>query len=79
MEKKSNMPAVELTKFGFRIRTRSGSTVDNLVISGRDEADATRKLLQMYRDCQIVECIAQKNDSRMAGITFEDIADLISR
>jgi hypothetical protein len=63
----------------FRIRTRSGSTVDNLVIAGRDEADATRKLQQMYRDCQIIEYVAQKEDSRLAAITFEDIADLISR
>ncbi len=73
------MPAVEFTKFGFRIRTRAGSIVDNLVIAGRDEADATRKLQQMYRDCQIIECVAQKEDSRMTGVTFEDIANLISR
>jgi hypothetical protein len=73
------MPAAEFTKFGFRIRTRAGSSVDNLVIAGRDEADATRKLQQMYRDCQIIECVAQKEDSRMTSVTFEDIANLISR
>jgi hypothetical protein len=73
------MPATEFTKFAFRIRTRAGSMVDNLVISGRDEADATRKLLQMYRDCQILECVAQKDDSRLAGVSFEDIASLIAR
>lgn len=73
------MPAVEFTKFGFRIRTRAGSFVDHLVIAGRDEADATRKLQQMYRDSQIIECVAQKEDSRMTAVTFEDIANLISR
>ena len=73
------MPAVEFTKFAFRIRTRAGSSVDNLVIAGRDEADATRKLQQMYRDCRVIECVGQKEDSRMTAVTFEDIASLISR
>jgi hypothetical protein len=73
------MLAVEFTKFAFRIRTRAGSSVDSLVIAGRDEADATRKLQQMYRDCQIIECVAQKEDSRMTAVTFEDIATLIAR
>ena len=79
MNRKLGMSAVEFTKFAFRIRTRSGSMVDNLVIAGKDEADATRKLLQMYRDCQIIECVAQRDDSRATAVTFEDIADLISR
>jgi hypothetical protein len=79
MEHKPDMPAVEFTRFGFRIRTRSGSIVENLVIAGRDEADATRKLQQMYRDCQILECVAHKEDAPTAAVTFEDIANLISR
>ena len=29
-------------KYGFRIRTRSGAVVDNLLIFGRDESDAER-------------------------------------
>lgn len=73
------MPAIEYIKFGFRIRTQSGSMVDNLIIAGKDEADATRKLRQMYRYCEVVECVAQKDDPRMTAVTFEDIADLISR
>lgn len=79
MEHKPDQPAVDYTRFGFRIRTRSGSLVENLVIAGRDEEDATRKLQQMYRDCQILECVAHKEDARTAAITFEDVADLISR
>jgi len=79
MKQNSKMPAAEFTRFGFRIRTRSGSTVDNLVIAGKDEADAVRKLQQMYRDCQIIECVAHRPDGRMTAVTFEDIADLISR
>jgi ribosome-binding ATPase YchF (GTP1/OBG family) len=69
----SNFP-----KFGFRIRTRAGSTVDNLVIAGQDETEAVRKLRQMYRDCEILECVPQKEELRTAAANFEDVAGLIS-
>ncbi len=42
------------TKFRFRIRTRLGLEVAKLMIHGRDEADAERKLRQMYRHCEII-------------------------
>jgi hypothetical protein len=44
-----------IIKYGFRIRTRSGLIVDNLLIHGRDEVDAERKLRQMYQHCKILE------------------------
>ena len=67
------------TKYGFRIRTRSGSVVENLLISGKDEPDAERKLRQMYMDCEILEarsCAAAVG--RNSPVTFEDVVDLIS-
>jgi len=45
-----------ITKYGFRIRTRTGLIVDNLLIHGRDEVDAERKLRQMYQHCRILQC-----------------------
>jgi hypothetical protein len=45
-----------ITKYGFRIRIRSGLIVDKLLIHGRDEIDAERKLRQMYQHCKILEC-----------------------
>jgi hypothetical protein len=66
------------TKFGFRIRTRDGSLVDNLAIIGRDEADAIRKLRQMYRDCEIVECAPIQGEARTSAASFEEIAKLIT-
>mgnify|MGYP001558006386 FL=1 len=45
-----------IIKYGFRIRTRGGLIVDNLLIHGRDEVDAERKLRQMYQHCKILEC-----------------------
>ena len=43
-----------MKKFGFRIQTRGGSTVDNLVIQGRDREEAVRKLRQVYHHCSIL-------------------------
>ncbi len=44
-----------MKKFGFRIQTRGGSTVENLVIQGRDRDEAVRKLKQVYHHCSILE------------------------
>ena len=49
------LPSLNTTKFGFRIRTRDGLVVEHLMIHGRDEADAERKLRQMYLHCEILE------------------------
>lgn len=48
------MLAPRITRFGFRIRTRQGIVFDNVVLPGRDEADAERKVRQIYRDCEIL-------------------------
>ena len=47
--------AADMRKFGFRIRTRGGSMVDNLTIQGRDLDEAERKLRQVYHHCVILE------------------------
>ncbi|GAB2181981.1 hypothetical protein DLREEDagrD3_22040 [Denitratisoma sp. agr-D3] len=68
-----------LTKFGFRIRTRVGMVVDNLMIHGQDEAEAQRKLRQMYRDCEILECTCHRGGVRTPVFSYERIIDLITR
>ncbi len=45
----------DMRKYGFRIRTRGGSTVDNLVIQGRDQVEAEKKLRQIYHHCTVIE------------------------
>jgi len=67
-------------KFGFRIRTRVGVIVDNLTIHGRDAAEAQRKLRQVYRDCEILECARIEDHPRghPAPSSYEDILGLIS-
>ena len=65
-----------MQKYGFRIQTRGGSTVDNLVIQGRDRAEAERKLRQVYHHCTILEgkLLAEQAD----GSDFESVISLIA-
>lgn len=72
------MLATTMTKYGFRIRTRQGLTVENLVIHGRDESEAERKLRQMYHGCEVVECARMADPARTAAVSFEDVVRLIT-
>lgn len=66
-------------KYGFRIRTRSGAVVDNLLIFGRDEPDAERKLRQIYLGCEILEARRLLIQAQRSGpVSYEDVVDLIS-
>jgi hypothetical protein len=51
-----------IIKYGFSIRTRTGLIVNNLLIHGRDEVDAERKLRQMYQHCRILQCTVHQPD-----------------
>lgn len=44
-----------MQKFSFRIQTRSGLVVENLLIQAADQAEAERRLRQMYMHCTILE------------------------
>jgi hypothetical protein len=85
-----SLPSLNTTKFAFRIRTRHGLVVEHLMIHGRDEADAERKLRQMYVHCEILERSVMKPamlqpahepavNSEGSGFSFEEIASLISK
>jgi len=70
-----------MLKFGFRIKTRGGMVVDNLLVSARDRDEAERKITQIYHHCEILDCHeaqqALKEDSQ--GLSFENAITLISR
>lgn len=72
-----------MIKFEFSLFTKDGQRVDGIVISGRDQADAERKLRQMYRYCEIIQCEVKGEDGAggRSGQTasLEDILTLISR
>ena len=72
-------PLQLMLKFGFRIRTRSGLPVENLVIQARDQAEAQRKITQMYVHCEIIECRQIVSPVRDEGADLEGIISLIAR
>ena len=73
------MTAAGMSKFGFRIRTRHGLIVENLVIQGRDENDAERKLRQMYMHCNILDRTVPVPDKRTVRASFEEIVSLATK
>ena len=72
-------PAKFLTKFAFRIRTRSGTPVENLMIQAIDQAEAERRLQQMYPYCEIVECRELTAMPRDESANIDNIISLISK
>ena len=68
-----------MIKFGLKIRTRSGLPVDNLVVQARDQAEAERKITQMYMHCEIIECQQIQTASRDDATDLDGIISLISR
>jgi hypothetical protein len=66
-------------KFGFKIKTRSGTVVDNLMFAARDRADAERKVNQIYHSCEILECRELQQTIREEGFDLESAINLISK
>jgi hypothetical protein len=69
-----------MLKYEFSIRTRSGQKLESLVIGGTDQADAERKLFQMYRNCTVIRCNERWPDEKTWQATsMEDLLTLISK
>ena len=66
-------------KYGFRIRTSHGLLMEHLSIIAGDEAEAERKLRQMYRHCQILECNVLQSGRQADSLSIEDGVSLISK
>ena len=69
----------QVTKYSFRIRTRSGQKVDNIVIQAAASAEAERRLRQMYHHCEILECSERAAGVRMPALDVEAVIGMISR
>jgi hypothetical protein len=68
-----------LQKFSFRIQTRSGLTVENLLIHAADQGEAERRLRQMYMHCKILESkILSDSPPRSAMSDLEGVISLIA-
>ncbi len=67
-----------MIRFGFNIKTRSGQRVDNITIMAATQADAERRLRQMYHQCEILQCNAQAVPRRVDTLDVEEMISLIS-
>lgn len=70
--------SAEMRKFGFRIRTRGGSLVENLTIQGRDREEAERKLRQVYHHCEVLEAREIADAASGDAADFEGVISLIA-
>jgi len=68
-----------MCKFGFRIKTRGGMVVENLVVQARDQSEAENRIRQIYHHCEILECRTLAQDTRADGMDLEGMISLISR
>jgi len=70
-----------MQKFDFSIRTRDGQHIVSVVIGASDQAEAERKLRQMYHHCEVLSCGRQESGATQAqhAVSMEDIITLISK
>lgn len=68
-----------LTKYAFRIRTRSGTPVENLMVQAADRAQAEGRISQMYPYCEIVECRELTATPRDEAASLDSILSFIAR
>ena len=69
-----------MNRYGFNVKTRSGQRVDNIVIMAASQADAERRLLQMYVHCEILECREQHvQPRRFDTLDVEGVIGLIAQ
>jgi len=68
-----------LNKYGFKIRTRGGMTVENLAVQARDRAEAERKITQIYHYCEILECLELAPSTKGESLDLESMISLIGK
>lgn len=69
-----------MLKFEFSLTTRNGQKVEHIVIAGKDQQDAERKLFQMYPHCVILSCEVKYPDGVQGQAPdIEKILTLISK
>jgi hypothetical protein len=69
-----------MLKFDFSVQTRGGQKIESILIAGRDQQDAERKLRQMYRDCEVLRCDVKSSDDKQSKApSIEEILTLISK
>jgi hypothetical protein len=68
-----------VNKYGFRIRTRGGMIVENLMVQAHDRGEAETKLGQIYHHCEILECTELAQTTKSEGLDLEGMISLIGK
>ncbi|GAB1235009.1 hypothetical protein [Ferrigenium sp. UT5] len=68
-----------MQKFDFSIRTRDGQHIVSVVIGANDQAEAERKLRQMYHHCEVLSCGMRESGAAQHAVSMEEIITLISK
>lgn len=71
--------AQTVIKYGFKIKTRGGTVVDNLMIAARDRGEAERKVTQIYHHCEILDCHEVQPTVNEDTLDLERAINLISK
>jgi hypothetical protein len=66
-------------KYTFKIRARTGIVVENLTVHARDRLEAEKKLAQIYRDCEFLECRELAAPTATEGLDFESVLSAINK
>jgi hypothetical protein len=66
-------------KYVFRIRARSGMVVENLTVQARDRLEAEKKLEQIYRNCEFLDCREVAAPAVTEGVDFESVLSMINK
>jgi hypothetical protein len=67
-----------MIRYGFNIKTRTGQRVDNISIMAGSQADAERRLRQMYLQCEIVDCREQAVPRRVDTLDMKRMMGLFA-
>ena len=65
-----------MTKYVYKIRCSNGAIVDHLQIYGKTEEASREKLLQMYRNCEILD-ISTATNGRDLSTDYDDVLNRI--
>jgi len=68
-----------MNKYGFKIRTRGGMIVDNLMVQANDCGEAEIKLGQIYHHCEILECKVLAQTTKGEALDLEGMISLIGK
>lgn len=71
------MPIPNMTKHVYNIRCSNGAVVNNLQIYGKTEEESRAKLMQMYRNCDVLNVSTAASSSKKLTTDYEDVLERI--